>query len=87
MSVKIVFKGKSSFASINIQHASVGFVCVEEDAHTSELKGYYNLIYMYMRGSLYSNVSPPLHACCLRACLHVCWLVFVVEPLHVTVHH
>lgn len=42
------FQREILFALINIQHASVGFVCVEEDAHTSELKGYYNLIYMYM---------------------------------------
>lgn len=76
MSAKIVFKGKIFFALINIQHASVGFVCVEEDAHASELKGYYSLIHMHMDVYILQQRLPAsvrvLSACmftCLLACL------------------
>lgn len=51
--------------------------CVEEDAHTSELKGYYNLIYMYMRGPLYSKrvcERLPASVRVLSACVFTCLL-------------
>lgn len=70
-------QGDIVFASINIQHASVGLVCVEEDAHTSELKGHYNLIYMHMRGSLYSKrvcERLPASVRVLSACVFTCLL-------------
>lgn len=73
MSVKIVFKGKIFFALINIQHASVGFVCVEEDARTSELKGYYSLIYMHMDVYiLQQRLSVRVLSACMFTCLLAC---------------
>lgn len=73
------FQGEIFFALINIQHASLGFVCVEEDAHTSELKGYYNLIYMHMWGPLYCKrvcerlpASVRVLSVCVFTCLLAC---------------